>query len=61
MDQNKEITREELHQMVWWKRTPMVEKEFGLCDGEQKKDNRRFDRTIMLDIQFRSFAGGKWF
>jgi len=37
MDRDREITREELHQLVWSKKTPMVAKEFGLPDRWTKK------------------------
>jgi hypothetical protein len=32
MDQDKEITREELHQLVWSKPTRTLAKEFGISD-----------------------------
>ena len=32
MDQDREITREELHQLVWSKLTRIAAKEFGLSD-----------------------------
>jgi hypothetical protein len=38
MGQDREIGREELHQLVWSKPTRTVAKEFGLSDGD---DDRR--------------------
>ena len=32
MNHDKELTREELHQLVWSKPTRIAAKEFGLCD-----------------------------
>ncbi len=41
MDQNSEITREELHQMVWWKPTRTLAKEYGLSDNGLAKICRK--------------------
>ncbi|MBV8277917.1 MAG: hypothetical protein JO170_22010 [Verrucomicrobia bacterium] len=51
MNQDREITREELHQLVWSKPTSTVAKEFGLSDvpvvRSASKLKVRFGETVV--------------
>jgi len=61
MDQDREISREELHQLVWSKPTSTVAKEFGLSDvGFAKichQHSRKSSRLFLADYHNSGRAG----
>jgi hypothetical protein len=52
MDQDREITREELHQLVWSKPTRTVTKEFGLSDAKKRAPQ---EEDVNSDFLFDDF------